>query len=589
MSRQPVTCRSHGEAMTAPPKPSLYSPQAATALRVSIALTSAAALAAALLMVCIGALIDAYLTTGAIPMTLIAAATTSATLSAALTALTISTTGNRAAHEEHHLRAALLHHVMRLGPTDRTDRTDRNKPSDTGLQSGTDRTGALTSMMTDGSERAATYRLTFLGPTIAAITSPLVVLAVLAVSIDVTSALILLALVPLIPVLIGGFRRAFGAVSSRSRDQRQRLAADYLDALQGLDTLQYVGAARWMHQRLAVAGEVNRRTIMRLLAMNQLVIFLTDALFSLGMLTVAAALAMRRVVSGDISAGQAIALVLLSLLLLEPMNKIGEFFYIGMGGMAAERGMKRFLAIEPRITDGSNRPVTNATGAAPGGGRVPALSVTNLNFSYGETPVLTNVALTVQPGEHVAITGRTGAGKSTLLKVLQRHVPTDPGAVMIHGTDVTSMTARQGRARTATVNQSTFLFTASVRENLLIAYPQADDNTLWKALSQANIAADIRAMPNGLDTIVGERGHSFSGGQAQRIAIARALLTGADILILDEPTAHVDLAGEQLILEALRNIPSEQTVLTVAHRPTLIAAADRVLHLDNGTLTEVTS
>ncbi|WP_051196419.1 ABC transporter ATP-binding protein/permease [Jonesia quinghaiensis] len=583
--------------MTAPHTPPLYSPRATTILRASIALTSTAALAAALLMVCIGALIDAYLTTSVIAVPLVAVAAGCAGLSAALTALTIVITGQGAAREEQGLRATLMNHVLRLGPT---DRSEPNKHSDTGNQQGTDRTGALTSMMTDGAERAATYRLTFLGPTIAAMTSPLVVLVVIAVSIDVVAALILLALVPLIPGLIGGFRRAFGAVSSRSRDQRQRLAADYLDALQGLNTLQFVGAAGWMHRKLAAAGEVNRRTIMRLLAVNQVVIFLTDALFSLGMVTVAAALAMIRFNSGDITAGQAVALVLLSLLLLEPMNKVGEFFYVGMGGMAAERGMKRFLALQPHISDNDDASAgigSPGAGSAHNGGvgrgesaaPVPAVNLNALNFSYGDTPVLSDVSLAVQPGEHVAITGRTGAGKSTLLKVLQRHVPTDPGAVMIHGTDVTSMTARQGRARTATVNQSTFLFTASVRDNLLIAHPQADDNALWKALSQANIAADIRAMPHGLDTIIGERGHGLSGGQAQRIAIARALLTGADILILDEPTAHVDLAGEQLILEALRNIPSHHTVLTVAHRPTLIAAADRVLHLDNGTLTEVTS
>lgn len=240
---------------------------------------------------------------------------------------------------------------------------------------------------------------------------------------------------------------------------------------------------------------------------------------------------------------------------------MGEFFYIGMGGIAAQRKMKQVLAEPLKVQSG--------TGQLP---KVdpdqPVVQLRDVHFGYGELTVLSGASLAIHPGEHVAIVGPSGAGKSTIAQLIQRNQPVDPGQLFLAGSDATKLDTAQARSLSATVDQSTFLFTATIRDNLRIAKADASDDELWQVLETANLTAEILAMPAGLDTIVGERGYGLSGGQAQRLAIARALLVGAPLLILDEPTSQVDVAGEAEILAAIDRAAAGRTVLTIAHRPT---------------------
>jgi ABC-type multidrug transport system fused ATPase/permease subunit len=158
----------------------------------------------------------------------------------------------------------------------------------------------------------------------------------------------------------------------------------------------------------------------------------------------------------------------------------------------------------------------------------------------------------------------------------------DQGQVRLCGRDVTTMPLAWQRGQLSVVAQHTYLFTGTLRSNLLIADPDASDERLWAALDAADLAAFVKSLPEGLDTPAGERGLALSGGQTQRLAIARAWLKDAPILILDEPTAHVDLASERAILGALRRLGQGRTVLTISHRQTTIADAQRTLVLDGG-------
>jgi ABC-type multidrug transport system fused ATPase/permease subunit len=212
-----------------------------------------------------------------------------------------------------------------------------------------------------------------------------------------------------------------------------------------------------------------------------------------------------------------------------------------------------------------------------------------VRFGYpgGSGPVLDGLDLRVDPGEQVALVGRSGAGKSTVVELLQAFVRPQVGRVVVGGLDLAAAPLDAVRAQVAVVAQSTYLFTGTLAENLRVASAEADDDALWEALRTAHLADDVLRLPDRLDTRVGERGLALSGGQAQRVAIARAVLYPAPVLVLDEPTSQVDLASERAILAALAELRAGRTVLTIAHRLSTVADADRMYLLSGGRATEI--
>ena len=464
---------------------------------------------------------------------------------------------------EPRLRSRMIRKVFDLGPAQRTR----------------ERAGRIVNSATDGVERNATYRATFIAPMIASLTTPILVVLIVGLAIDWTSAGFLAIAIPLIPLSVGLFQMAFRPVSKRYRAASRRLAAQELDAIQGLGALAMMNAGKRMGRVLAAESENVRSNVMRYLASNQLILLVIDSVFSLGMITGAAALALVRTQAGAITTGQGVALVLLSSIMLDPLDRIGQFFYIGMGGIAAGREIKKFTAQEPASTDAPGAAVPAAV-PEPG-----ALSVQGVDFSYdAQTPILTGADLDIAPGEHVVVTGPSGAGKSTLSALLQGHLRPDAGRILIEGVDAALAPLHWIRSRTGVVEQTTYLFTGTLRDNLLLADPEADDQRLIDALRAAHLDDLLDRLPDGLDTRVGSRGLALSGGEAQRVAIARALLKDAPVLLLDEPTAHVDLASEREILAALSEASTGKTTLTISHRRATIEDASRRVELSEGVI-----
>ena len=498
-----------------------------------------------------------------------------------------------AVREEGRLRSRLLAHLFDLGPARAADL----------------RSGSTVSLLTDGVERVALYRQTFLAPTAASFASPALVLALLAVVIDPLPCLVLLVAVVLVPGFIIALHLRVRRSSSGSRRARTRLAGAYLDAIQGLTTLTLARAAARTAADLRRAGEDNRRAVMGLLAGNQLVILVTDCLFSLFFIAAAAGMALVRLRAGAIDVGDALALVLTSFVLLEPLDRVGAFFYVGMGGLANQRAMRRVLGARraPGAAPDDGAP------AVPPGGRddaAPALSLRRVTASWvgdgagadgargrggragrdgaGDV-VLSDVDLTVARGEHVALIGPSGAGKSTLLALASGDLLPAAGTVRVGGIASTAATQDEVRAAGALVAQSTWLFAGTIADNLRLADPTATPERMWRALERANLAQEVRLMPAGLDTVVGENGMGLSGGQAQRVSLARAFLADRPLLLLDEPTSQVDLAGEAQIIEAIDRLAAGRTVLTVSHRAGALTGADRVIRVADGALTPVGS
>jgi len=201
-------------------------------------------------------------------------------------------------------------------------------------------------------------------------------------------------------------------------------------------------------------------------------------------------------------------------------------------------------------------------------------------------PVLRGVSFTVRPGQLVALVGPSGAGKSTTAMLLPRVYDVTDGAVLVGGVDVRDATLGSLRDTIGVVTQDSHLFHETIAENLRYARPEATDEELWTALERAQVGELIRSLPDGLDTVVGERGYRFSGGEKQRIAIARLLLKAPSVVILDEATAHLDSESEAAVQRALSEALAGRTALVIAHRLSTVRDADQILVLDKGRIVE---
>lgn len=549
-----------------PPRPTVSSPAGRRAGALSFALTLLGALGAGWCLICTGRALGALLSSSP------AAGLLAQALAAAAVSATCQLVAQRVARfsaltEEAHLRRLTLAHLLGLGPARAADV----------------RSGATASLLTDGAERVALYRQTFLAPTLAAAAAPLLVLIELAAFVDVVPALVLAAAVIVVPVFIAWCHSRLRASSSDSRRARMRLAAEYLDAIQGLRTLTLARAAERTSARLRLEGESNRRAVMGLLAGNQLVILLTDGLFSLFLITVAAGLALVRLSAGAIDVSDALAIVLTSYVLLEPLDHVGAFFYVGMAGMANQRAIRRILSRPlPRSTA---RP--GAAVSTPAAAQSSSIVLDDVEAAWDADPVLEGVNLSVRRGESLAVVGPSGAGKSTLMAVLAGNLLPRGGSVRVEGTALSAATQDEVRSASALVAQTTWLFTGTIADNLRLAQPYATPSQMWQALEVARLDKEVALMPEGLETQVGEAGLGLSGGQAQRLSLARAFLADRPVLLLDEPTSQVDLTSEAAIVESLEQLAQGRTVVTISHRVGALTAADRTVRVEGGTVHEV--
>lgn len=520
-----------------------------------------------------------------------------ATLGAAMCAYAEITAGVSGARtQERHLRERILRTYFASAAESKTAGGSAPPPA------------RYLALLTDSIERVTEYRQVYWGATAASVIAPLL-LVLYIVTLDWITGLTILALIPLVPLVIWLFFRFFRKVSGNSRAERERLAVSYLDAIRQLTIIRLYGAGQRVEDSLRKRGEANRRAVMELLAANQLVIIVMDAVFLVLLICWAVFVISWRASSGALEPGAAITALLILPLLLEPLAQVAGFFYIGMGGRASQRVISRYLATGTLSADHpSGKPSGHPGGQRPGARRPSttapqrpvlqspeqrqaavaeldlsaALSVRGLGHSYGRGQVFRNLSFDVPTGTRLAIMGPSGVGKSTLLNLLAGALPVQVGAVAVGGQELASLPASKRQQVTAVVAQRTWLFSGTIANNLRFARPDATDTQLWEALTAAQLADDVRALPQGLTTDVGEQGSLLSGGQAQRLSLARAILSGRKVLLLDEPTAHVDPTSEERIITALSQLGSDYTLVMVTHRDSLLTLADTLLTLEPG-------
>ncbi|MEV6124244.1 thiol reductant ABC exporter subunit CydD [Streptomyces sp. NPDC052077] len=450
------------------------------------------------------------------------------------------------------LRGRLLERATALGP---------------GWLSGR-RTGSLVALATRGIDALDDYFSRYLPQLGLAVVVPVAVLSRI-VTEDWVSAAIIVATLPLIPV----FMMLIGWATQSHMDRQwrllSRLSGHFLDVVAGLPTLKVFGRAKAQAESIKrITGEYRRAT-MRTLRIAFLSSFALELLATLSVALVAVTIGMR-LVHGDMDLYDGLVVLVLAPEAYLPLRQVGAQYHAAAEGLAAAEEI--FEVLETPAPEPGTRPV-------PAHG---ALSVEGLTVRYPgrTTDAVTELSLTVAPGETVALVGPSGAGKSTLLAALLGFVRPTAGRVRVGGTDLADLDPEQWHARIAWVPQRPHLYAGTIAENVRLARPDADDTAVRRALRDAGALGFVDALPDGAATMLGEDGAGLSAGQRQRLALARAFLADRPVLLLDEPTAALDGATEAEVVAAVRRLAAGRTVLLVVHRPALLEVADRVVRLE---------
>jgi ATP-binding cassette subfamily B protein len=459
------------------------------------------------------------------------------------------------------IRDAIFAHALRLDPSYH----DRVGP------------GELMSRASSDSEHVARM-MDSIGHTIGYVLTVVAVAGVLLV-IDWQLALVVLIPLPLVTLAGWAYSRKYHARTQVLQESWGKAATLVEETVTGIRVVKGLGAG------VPLAAEFRGRSntiVGRALDIARLdAIFLPIVEFfpMLGLLAVLW-LGGRRVIDGDLSLGSFVAFNAYVAMLVWPMRVLGQRVTTLQKAVGASARISEVLEAEPRLRDPRHpekleRPVRGD------------VQLDGVEFGHdGDHSILDGLELHVAPGESLALVGATGSGKSTVAGLLARLYDPDRGVVRLDGHDVRQLRLSDVRRAVALVFEETFLFTDTVRENIRLSRPNADDEEIARAAELAGAAEFIADLPDGYDTVLGERGFSLSGGQRQRIAIARAILADPAVLVLDDATSAVDATKEHEIRAALSTVMQGRTTLVIAHRPATIALADRVAILEGGRIVE---
>ena len=435
------------------------------------------------------------------------------------------------------------------------------------------KTSEVVQVAVEGVDQLETYFGAYMPQFFYAMLAPLTLFIVLCF-VNVAAAVVLLICVPLIPVAIAAVQTWAKKLLSKYWGQYTELGDTFLENLQGLTTLKIYQADAFKQQEMNEQAEKFRKITMKVLTMQLNSITIMD-LIAYGGAALGVIMAVTQYQSGGVSLEGCLLIILLAADFFIPMRQLGSFFHIAMNGMAASDKIFRLLDLEetkPEITE-----------SFPSG---HTIRCSGLSFSYEpDREILHSVDLTFPQGSFTALVGESGCGKSTLASILMGRNKGYTGSVSVGGVPLSSIQEESLLRNITYISHQSYLFKGTVRENLLMGKPGASDEELWAVLSRVNLAEFLKA-EQGLDTRLLEKASNLSGGQCQRLALARALLHDSPVYIFDEATSNIDVESENDIMREIHELAKSKTVILVSHRLANVVGADHIYVLDHGIVAE---
>jgi ATP-binding cassette, subfamily C, bacterial CydCD len=462
---------------------------------------------------------------------------------------------NRAsASAKSELRNALVDRIARLGPAG----LDREQ------------SGRLVMVATTGIDALDSYFARYVPQLFLAVIVPVTVVVVVSGA-DWISAMIIAVTIPLIPLFLSLVGASTKVRMARQARLLHRLAGHFLEVVAGLPTLKVFGRAKAQVEAVRAVTDQYRKATMATLKVAFLSSLILELLATVSVALVAVAVGLR-LLGGHLSLATALFVLVLAPEAYLPLRLLGTNYHASAEGMQAIGDVVAVLE-RPVPAAGSRRDVPDPS--------TSALRVENLEVCYPGRmlPALSGLTLEIDPGEILAVAGPSGCGKSTLLSVLLGLAPPWTGSVRIGGVGLTELDPDAWRTQVAWVPQRTHLFARSIADNVRLGRPDATDEAVRTAITDAGLDEVVARLPDGAGTVLGSDGSGLSAGERQRVALARAFVRDAPLLLLDEPTAGLDGGTEESVLAAVRRLMVGRTVVIVAHRTSLLAEADRVVEL----------
>lgn len=434
-------------------------------------------------------------------------------------------------------------------------------------------TSEVVQVAVEGVDQLETYFGAYLPQFFYAMIAPLTLFVILCF-INVPSAVVLLICVPLIPVAIAAVQTWAKKLLSKYWGRYTALGDTFLENLQGLTTLKIYQADEFKHKQMNEASEEFRKITMKVLTMQLNSITIMD-LIAYGGAALGIVMSVTQFKAGHIGLAGAILIILLSADFFIPMRQLGSFFHIAMNGMASSDKIFKLLDLpEDNNENGKECPKDGD------------IVCKNIAFSYDDDrEILHGIDMVFKSGSFTAVVGESGCGKSTTAGIIMGHMKNYTGNVTIGGNSLSQISEASLMKHITYVGHNSYLFKGTVRQNLLMGSLDAKDDKLWEVLKEVNLA-DFLKGEEGLDTKLLEKASNFSGGQCQRLALARALLHDSPVYIFDEATSNIDVESENEIMERIYELAKTKTVILISHRLANVTGSDNIYVLESGNVAE---